>query len=381
MTKKMKIIVIVLSVMVCSALSFFAGCVLQTESRSELEQTLDKVEEVWNVIYRDYVELDALDAEELTEGAIRGIVDALDDPYSAYLDVESYELSETHWEGRFEGIGAYVSVEDGNLVIIAPIDGSPAEEAGIRAGDKVLEVNGEPTSEMSLMDAILMIRGPRGTSVKLLILHKEETDPVEIEIIRAEIEVPSVNFEMREDIAYLEITNFTERTDEELVTVLREINAQGASGIVLDLRSNPGGLLSAVVDVASRFIRDGVVVYVVDNQGKKTASSISFKSVRTDLPLVVLVDEYSASGSEVLAGALQDHARAKIAGTTTYGKGSVNVPHKLKDGSGLYLTTARWQTPEGHLIEGKGIEPDYPLELEGEDAIQWAIDYLKSNVQ
>lgn len=379
MSKKMKIIMIILLVMVSSAISFGLGCVRQAENRSELEQALEKVEEVWGIIYRDYVELDALDAEALTEGAIRGMVDALDDPYSAYLTPENYELSVTHWEGRFEGIGAYVNVENGNLVIIAPIDGSPAEGAGIRAGDIVLEVNGEPTSEMSLMDAILKIRGPRGTSVKLLILHKEETDPVEIEIVRAEIEVPSVNFEMREDIAYLEITNFTERTDEELVSVLREINLEGATGIVLDLRSNPGGLLSAVVDVAGRFIKDGVVVYVVDNQGRKTASSISPKGTRTDLPLIVLVGEYSASSSEVLAGALQDYARAKIAGTTTYGKGSVNVPHKLKDGSGLYLTTARWQTPEGHLIEGKGIEPDYPLELEEEDAIQWAIDYLKSN--
>jgi len=379
MSNKIKITVIALLVMVSSALSFGAGCILQAENRSELEQALDKVEEVWRIIYKDYVELDALDAEALTEGAIRGMVDALDDPYSAYLDLESYELSVTHWEGRFEGIGAYVGIEDEKLMIIAPIDGSPADRAGIRAGDIVLEVNGEPTSEMSLIDAILKIRGPHGTSVNLLILHKDETDPVEIEIVRAEIEVPSVNFEMREDIAYLEITNFTERTDSELVSVLREINLEGATGIVLDLRSNPGGLLSAVVDVAGRFIKDGVVVYVVDNQGRKTTSSIIPKSIRTDLPLIVLVDEYSASGSEVLAGALQDHARAKIAGTTTYGKGSVNVPHMLKDGSGLYLTTARWQTPEGHLIEGEGIEPDYPLELEEEDAIQWAIDYLKSN--
>jgi carboxyl-terminal processing protease len=370
---------IILLVMVSSAISFGAGCVLQTENRSELEQALKKIEEVWGIIYRDYVELDALDAKALTEGAIKGMVDALDDPYSAYLDVESYELSVTHWEGRFEGIGAYVGIENGNFMIIAPIDGSPADRAGIRAGDIVLEVNDEPTSEMSLMDAILKIRGPRGTSVKLLILHKGETESVEIEIVRAEIEVPSVNLEMREAIAYLEITNFTERTDEELVSAIREIDLEGATGIVLDLRSNPGGLLSAVVDVAGRFIKDGVVVYVVDNQGRKTSSSISPKSVRTDLPIVVLVDEYSASGSEVLAGALQDYARATIAGTTTYGKGSVNVPHMLKDGSGLYLTTARWQTPEGHLIEGEGIEPDYPLELEEEDAIQWAIDYLKSN--
>ena len=156
------------------------------------------------------------------------------------------------------------------------------------------------------------------------------------------------------------------------------ITEETATGIILDLRSNPGGLLQAVVDIASYFLKEGVVVNVVDNQGKHTATMVKHNGITTDLPLVVLVDSYSASGSEVLAGALQDYGRAVIAGTTTYGKGSVNILRQLKDGSGLYITTARWLTPQGRLIEGEGISPDYELELEGEDAIQWAIAYLKA---
>jgi carboxyl-terminal processing protease len=184
---------------------------------------------------------------------------------------------------------------------------------------------------------------------------------------------------MRQDIAYINITHFSELTDEELTEVLESITAEGANAIILDLRSNPGGLLHAVIDVASHFLTEGVVTNVVDNEGKHTTNAVSPKEVTTDLPMVVLVDAFSASGSEVLSGALQDHGRATIAGAVTYGKGSVNILRQLSDGSGLYVTTARWLTPDGRLIEGEGISPDYELELEGEDAVQWAIDYLKDN--
>jgi len=263
-------------------------------------------------------------------------------------------------------------------MIIAPIPDSPAAKAGIKAGDIILEIDGESTSEISLVEAVLYIRGPKGTPVRLLILHQGETEPGDIEIVRDEIEVPSVHFEMKGDIAYINITYFSERTNEELSPVLESMTEEAATGIILDLRSNPGGLLQTVVGVASRFLEEGIVVDVVDNQGEHTTSAAKPKGATTDLPLVVLVDSYSASGSEVLAGALQDHTRAPIAGTKTYGKGSVNILHRLKDGSGLYITTARWLTPNGRPIEGEGITPDYELDLEKVDAIQWAIDYLKS---
>jgi len=337
------------------------------------------VEEAWDIIFQYYVEKDSLDADALRQGAIRGMLEALDDPYTSYLEAETYQLSLSDLKGKFEGIGAHIGIRDKQLTIIAPIADSPADKAGIRAGDKVLEINGMSTSEMSLAEAVLFIRGPQGTPVRLLVLHQDETEPEEIEIVRAEIEVTSVRFEMREDIAYIIITNFSKRTDAELSPVLDSIAREKARGIILDLRRNPGGLLYAVVEVASHFLTEGIVVDVVDNQGNHETMSVERKRVTTDLPMIVLIDSYSASGSEVLAGALQDYARATIAGTRTYGKGSVNVLRQLKDGSGLFITTARWLTPNGHLIEGEGIEPDYELELGGEDAIQWAIDYLKSN--
>jgi len=266
-------------------------------------------------------------------------------------------------------------------MIIAPIADSPAAKAGIRAGDTILEINGRATSEMSLAEAVLNIRGTKGTPVTLLILHKGETKPEEIEIVRAEIELPSVKSEMRGDVAYINITYFSQRTSEELSLVLRGITQEASTGIILDLRSNPGGSLEATVDVASHFLTEGVVVNVVDSQGKHTAMMVKHNEVTTDLPLVILVDSYTASGSEVLAGALQDYARATLAGTKTYGKGSVNILRQLKDGSGLYITTARWLTPNGRLIEGEGLYPDYELELEGDDVIQWAWDYLKTKLQ
>jgi carboxyl-terminal processing protease len=376
MSKKIKIIVVSLLLVATVALSFGAGCVLG--SRTSPEQGLDVITQAWNIIFQDYVDKGKLDADTLAQGAIKGMVEALDDPYTAYLDAEAYRLSLRGLEGKIEGIGAYVAVKDEQIIIIAPIADSPAERAGIRPGDIILEIDGRSTSGMSLVEAVLSIQGPKGTTVTLLILHQGETEPEVIEIVRAEIELPSVHFEMKEDMAYINITNFSERTAEELSPVLETIAQQRASGIILDLRSNPGGLLETVIDVAGFFLKEGVVVEVVDNEGNRTVSSVKPSPITTDLPLVVLVDGYSASGSEVLAGALQDYGRATIAGTKTYGKGSVNILRQLKDGSGIYLTTARWLTPNGRLIEGKGLSPDYELE-EGEDAIQWAIDFLKSS--
>jgi len=376
MSKKIKIIAVSLLLVATVALSFGAGCALG--SRTSPEQGLDVITQAWNVIFQDYVDKERLDADTLAQGAIKGMVEALDDPYTAYLDAEAYELSLRDIEGKIEGIGAHVAVKDEQIIIIAPIADSPADKAGIKPGDIILEIDGRSTSGMSLVEAVLSIQGPKGTAVTLLILHQGETEPKVIEIVRAEIELPSVHFEMREDMAYINITQFSERTAEELSPVLETIAQQRASGIILDLRSNPGGLLETVIDVAGFFLKEGVVVEVVDNEGNRTVSSVKPSPITTDLPLVVLVDGYSASGSEVLVGALQDHGRATIAGTKTYGKGSVDILRQLKDGSGIYLTTARWLTPNGRLIEGKGLAPDYELE-EGEDAIQWAIDFLKTS--
>ncbi len=369
-------LIIGLLLIVVIALAFGAGFFFGFSNSSGYEEGLNVVEQVWNIIFSDYVDMSKLDSANLSRGAIQGMIEALDDPYTSYLEAEHYELGMSSLEGVFDGIGAYVTIDDKQLVIIAPIAESPADKAGIRAGDIIMEIDGEPVIDMSLAEAIIKIRGPKGTAVKLLVLHEGDTEPVEIEIIRARVEVPSIIFEMRGNIAYITITQFSERTDSELSPVLQDIKEQNAAGIILDLRGNPGGLLDIVVKVASHFISKGVVVEVMSNQGKIATLEVVTSPVTTGLPMVVLVDNTSASGSEVLSGALQDHHRAIVAGNTTFGKGSVNMLRRLNDGSGLYITTARWLTPNGRLIEGQGIEPDVTLEITGEDAVQWAMDYL-----
>jgi len=378
MSKAMKFMIGILLVAVL-AISFGAGYNVRGQISPGAGEGLELVEQAWDIIFSDYVDRDQLDTAELSHAAIKGMVEAVDDPYTTYLGSESYQLGLSSLEGEFEGIGAQIAVEDEQITIIAPIAGSPAERAGVRAGDIILEVDGKPTAGMSLIEAVLSIRGKKGTSVSLLILHQGESEPEEIEIVRDTIELTSVRSEMRGDIACINITYFSGRTEEEFLPVLESIIEKEAKGIILDLRSNPGGLLDVVVDVASHFLDEGVVVSVEDSEGRRIALEVRSKGITTGLPVVVLVDDYSASGSEVLAGALQDHGRAIIAGTKTYGKGSVNMLRELKDGSGLYITTARWLTPDGHLIEGEGVEPDYELELEGDEAVRWAIDYLKSH--
>lgn len=381
MSKKMKI-ALGLFLAVIVALSFAVGCFIgdgAIKDGTPLQGDFDVVEEAWEAILQDYVENDQIDTEALAQGAVRGMVEALGDPYTSFLDPEAYQLSLRSLEGSFEGIGAYVTIKDEQLMIIAPIADSPADKAGIRAGDIILEIDGQPTAGMSLAEAVLFVQGPEGTRVDLLVLHKDETEPELISIIRAVIEVPSVEFEMREEIAYIIISHFSERTANELSPVIGSLAQQGAEGIILDLRANPGGLLEVVVDVVGFFLEEGVVVDVVDNEGNHDVYRVEPGGMTTDLPVVVLVDGYSASGSELLSGALQDYGRAVIVGTTTFGKGSVNILRQFSDGSGLYITNARWLTPQGRLIEGEGINPDYELELEGEDAVQWAIDYLRSN--
>jgi carboxyl-terminal processing protease len=363
---------IALLILLVFLLAFGAGFaysqLLDPRATSEFPEELHTVEEVWWLLSEDYVNNDALDPEELSRAAIEGMLEALDDPYTSYL--ESYDVVSSALEGgSFEGIGAVVTMKDGEFSVVSPIAGGPAERQGVRAGDKILEIDGETTSGLSLTEAVLKVRGEIGTTVTLLILHQNENTPVIIEIIREEIQIDSVYLDMLPDnTALIQITQFAEETSDELITALNDAIQGDALGIILDLRGNPGGYLDVTVDVASEFLDGGIVLHEADEAGNIIKEwSASSGGLAIDLSIVVLVDGGSASGSEVLAGALQDRERATLIGTQTFGKGSVNVVRELSDGSALVVTTARWLTPDYHQIEGVGLTPDIEVNITADD--------------
>jgi len=380
-----------LAIVLLLGLSFGAGFglsqALSDDASHEIPREFDALREVWHQLSQDYVNKDAIDPEKLTQGAINGLIEALGDPYTHYLDAETYEFTFSSLEGSLEGIGAIVGMEDGWPTVISPIANTPAEKQGIRAGDRILEIDGEATSEMILIEAVSKIRGKQGTKVTLLVLHQDEAEPIELEITREEIKLDSVYLELLPgNIAHIMLTHFTMRTGGELDTILTEALSNGVAGIVLDLRGNPGGLLNSAVDVADQFLADVIILYEADGEGKVIKE---FKSsaggLATDLPLTVLVDGGSASASEVLAGALQDHKRAPLIGTTTFGKGSVQAIRELSGGSALYVTVASWLTPAGHQIEGQGLITDFEVQRTEEDITQGidpqlerAIDYIET---
>jgi carboxyl-terminal processing protease len=326
---------------------------------------------------------DTVDAATLTEAAVDGMLKALGDPYAAYMSPHEYEMTLSEIQGQFEGIGAMVGFEDDRITVTAPLPDTPAEKAGILPGDVILEVDGASTEGWTITEAVFKIRGLKGTSVRLLVQHQDGPEPVYIDIVRGVIKQESVIWEMLPgDIAHVSINGFMENTDEDLADALKEIGDQDAQGIVLDLRDNLGGLLSTTVNVASQFIDDGLVLYSVDGGGERIDYPVKEGYTVTDIPMVILVNWLSASGSEVLSAAIRDHGRAILIGTTTFGKGSVNVPKRLNNGSGLYFTIARWYSPNGHLIEGDGLEPDIRVEEEhgstGNLALEKALEYLRS---
>jgi carboxyl-terminal processing protease len=377
MQKKLKISVIAMVAVIVVALAIGTGCVIGIHISKSQNSGRDLIDQAWNAVYQNYVDPAKLDSTTLSYGAIQGMMTALNDPYSAFLDPEAYKLLQSDLQGTFQGIGAEVDMNANNQPTIVFVqENSPAEKAGIQSGDVILAINGTSTAGMSLTEITLSIRGPAGTSVELTIQHEGQPTPVEIEVVRGQISSSTVSWDMRGDIAYISINEFGDKTNDELNNALQSIDLANTTGIILDLRSNPGGLVQTVVDVASHFIKNGVIVTLVDNQGKKSSMSVHPNGIFTNLPVVVLVDQYTASGSEVLTAALRDHNRATVAGVKTFGKGSYDINIPLKDGSDIYLTVGRWLTPNGQLIEGKGIEPDYTLTVTGDAEIQWAIDFL-----
>lgn len=344
---------------------------------------LGLVEEVWNTVLDSYVESSSLDKEKLAEAAVRGMIESLEDPYTSYLTPAEAEIAHGELEGNFGGIGAIVEIQNGIVTVVSPLPDSPAERAGIRPGDRIIEIDGLSTASMSLTEAVLHIRGEKGTRVTLTILHPGEDVPLKIEIVRDIITVPSVQWGMvgTGDIAHISITSFTEQTHSELSSALRQLLSLDLRGIILDLRNNGGGLVTSAVDVASQFVDEGVIVYALDNKGKRRDWTAKSGGLALSIPLAVVVNEYTASASEIVAGALQDHQRAPIIGVRTFGKGSMQQVFELSNGGSLHVTFAHWFTPAGHQIQGQGITPDIIVEappdgVEGADpqlnrAISW----------
>ncbi|MBU1446277.1 S41 family peptidase [Patescibacteria group bacterium] len=329
--------------------------------------------DVRDEIELNYVDLEkAFDDENLLYGSIKGMVGSLDDPYTVFMNPEETKQFEDNLNGSLDGIGAELTVEDGFLKVVSPLKDSPAEAAGLKPGDIIFKIDGEITSEMTLFDAIMNIRGARGTSVVLTIIRENEVDPLEIEIIRDEILIESVTFEMMEsDIAYISLNQFTDNTTAEFEEAVREILLNNPKGLILDLRYNGGGYLDIAVEIVSEFI-DGYVPAVSMKTRHIAEDEIFYVKNNAKLgtlPLVVLVNNGSASAAEILAGAIQDHKRGIIMGEQTFGKGSVQEVIFLNDGSSLRMTIAKWLTPSGRDIDEVGIMPDRIIELTKEDML------------
>ncbi len=376
MFKSPKIIISSLLVVVI-ILTF--GCVfLACQSRTNVSGP-DIINQAWDYLFSNYIDQTKLNADNMTEAAIEGILNTINDPHMAYMTKAEYDDFMSGLQGQYVGIGVVVSAKDDKIVIVQTLFNSPAEKAGLKANDTILKVDGESVAGLSLEEATAKMLGRENTSVELVILHQGETEPVTMVITRAKLDVPTVFLKMYGDIAYIYLAHFTEHSEDELGLVIKQVKEVNAKGIVLDVRGNTGGYLDVAIQIASNFITEGVVVKVKNSDGTMDIYTAATGLETTDLPMILLVDNYSASASEVLAGALQDRGRAIIAGVTTYGKGSVNNLYQLSDGSGIYITTGRWLTPNDRLIEGQGIVPDFPLDMTEEEELQWAIDYLSNN--
>ncbi|MDH5740875.1 MAG: S41 family peptidase [Nitrospira sp.] len=348
------------------ALALLCGVVIgkgweRTGHASETYEELKTFSEVLNQVQKHYVE--ETKPKDLIQGAIRGMLGTLD-PHSAYMTPEMYKEMQVETRGEFGGVGIQIGVKDNQLSVIAPIEGTPAHRAGIKAGDFITKVNDDPTKDLSLMDAVTKMRGPRGSKVNLTILRDGAPEPLVFTLVRDIIKIESVKSKMIDNLGYIRLTQFQEATGRDLSKAIKQFRDQKVQGTILDLRNNPGGLLTAAVDVSEQFLPSGkLVVYTKSREGKKDEWFAKSKDQLEDLPVIVLVNEGSASASEIVAGALQDWGRAVVVGATSFGKGSVQTILALGDGSGLRLTTAKYYTPKGRSIQSTGITPDIVVKL------------------
>ncbi len=325
--------------------------------------------QAWDLVNKQYVD-QPVDQQTLMRGAISGMLDSLGDPHTGYMDPVQFQQANAPLQGEYEGIGAWVDTTGDFLTIMSPMQGSPAEAAGLKSGDKIIAVDGVNVTGQDPSLVLRKVLGPEGTTVKLTIQREEVDQPFDVSIIRKKITVPTLESKMLDNnIAYVQILDFGNNTDTELHAQLRELLKNKPAGLILDLRNNPGGYLDTAIKIVSEFIKDGVVMYEQNSSGEKTAFDARSGGVATSIPLVVLINGGSASASEITAGAIQDRGRGVLVGTTSYGKGTVQSWTPLVDDQGaVKITIAKWLTPNQRQITGVGLTPDVEVQLTEADA-------------
>lgn len=380
-TVKIAVIAVVIGLVTVASFTagaFFGGPLTRVQAQSGWQfgdpfrmsepDEFDVFWQAWEIVQNNFVDQEAIDNTSLTYGAIEGMLNALGDQgHTTFLTPEELIAKREDISGKYSGIGARVGVKDMLPVIVAPFDGSPADKAGIKAGDIIMAVDGDDTSGRDLDDIIDQIRGEEGSDVVLTILRIDdnETKSMELTITRGEIEIPAAAWAMVPDtnVALVRLNQFSANATDNITAAIEAAEAQGAEQIVLDIRNNPGGLLEQAINVTSQFLTDGNVLQEEDANGERRVFQVRRGGVATDIPMVVLINAGSASSSEILAGALQDYERAVLIGETTFGTGTVLEPFGLQDGSALMLGTRQWLTAEGRLIRKQGIEPDISVDL------------------
>jgi carboxyl-terminal processing protease len=350
--------------------AFFPPTPTKDGAPSDWQPVIGVFWEAWNYVHQDFYKPN-IDDSALVNGAIRGMVNALGDPHTSFVDSKHAQIMQSDLTGSFEGIGATVEMREGRLTIVTPIKGSPAEKAGLRPDDIVLEVNDKVIQNMDVTEAVSLIRGPKGTQVTLKVQRARQ--PVfTVQVVRDTIRTPFVESRMIENtsIAYIRMNDFGATASDELQEAIRTLSAQHPTALVFDLRQDPGGYLNAAIDVASQFLKGGQTV-LVQKAKDGTTNTLKAKGggLATDIPMVLLVDKGSASASEIVAAALKDHKRATIIGTSTYGKGSVQNVHTLSDSSELRVTIAHFFSPLNREINEVGIQPDIEVKVTDQDIV------------
>ena len=358
-----KIVILSILALVVATFTTLAVSGVDNKKNDELYRQVELFSDTLAIVQSDYV--DEVKPKDLIYGALKGMISSLD-PHSQFMDPETYNELKVDTEGKFGGLGIEITIKDGLLTVVTPIEDTPAWKAGIKANDRIVKINNEITREMTLIDAVKKMRGKPGEAVNLTILRESEKKILEFKIVRGIIKIRDIKEAriLEDGIGYIRLVEFSENTSQDMNSALETLSKANMNALVLDLRNNPGGLLDSAVKVTEKFIEKGKMV--VYTKGRKASQNLEFISRSSkpilNIPLVVLVNEGSASGSEIVAGALQDYKRAIIVGVKSFGKGSVQTVIPLNDGSALRLTTSKYFTPLGKVIHGNGVIPDIVVE-------------------